>query len=86
MVESEVFENKELDQRADNGTNQEEAILVVNEYETIIRSKKKGILNVAYRQSIIFKQFKEYNKSAERIEEIGVSKSTISCEYIRSIS
>ena len=40
-MESDVFENEELAQRADNVTNYEEAIPVVKEYETIIRSQKK---------------------------------------------
>ena len=79
MVESDIFENKELDHMTDQVTNQEKAILVVKEYEIIIRLKRKGYLNIAYRQNIIFKQFKEYNKFAESIEEIGVSKSTKCC-------
>ena len=35
-------------------TKLEDAILNVKEYETIIKIKKKGILNIAYRQGSLF--------------------------------
>ena len=76
-MEDDVLENEELVQRADNLTNYEEAIPVLKEYETITRSTKKDMLNIAYIQGIIFKKFKESDKVVERIKEIGVSKSTI---------
>ena len=47
------------------------------EYETIIRSQRKSILNASYRQGCIFKKFKESDKLVEMVEEIGGSKSTI---------
>ena len=50
---------------------------MVKEYDTIIRSQKKDILNVAYRQGKIFKKIKVYGKILEMIKEIGVSKSTM---------
>ena len=49
LVEGEVVENEELNERAKNVTNYEEAILVVEEYKTTVNVKKKGILNLAYR-------------------------------------
>ena len=48
LVEGYVFENEVLNKRLDNVTNYEEVIPMVKEYGTIIRSKKKEILNVAY--------------------------------------
>ena len=52
-----------------------QAIPVVKgyEYENIIRSKTKGILNVLFRQGKILKYFKE----PERFLEPGVSQSTV---------
>ena len=47
---------------AENGSNYEEAIVVVKEYETIIRSQKKGIPNIAFSQGKIFKRFKDLLK------------------------
>ena len=50
LVEGEVFENEELDQRADKIINHEATIPLVREYETVTRSKKKGVLNLTYIQ------------------------------------
>ena len=44
-------------ERPNNANNYEEAIPVAQKYETIIKPKKKGILNVVYRQDIIFNSF-----------------------------
>ena len=35
--------------------------MVVKEYETIIKSKKKGILNLVYKQGLLFKNFKKFD-------------------------
>ena len=43
-MESDVYENKELNERADSLTNYKEAI--VKKYETIIRSQKKSTFKV----------------------------------------
>ena len=59
LVEGEVVENEELNERTKNVTNYEEAIPVVKEYKNIVNVKKKGILNLAYREGMIFKIFKE---------------------------
>ena len=40
-------------ERPNNANNYEEAIPVVQKYETITKPKKKGILSVVYRQDII---------------------------------
>ena len=49
MQETDVSENEELDQGADQAKSYEEAILVIQDYKKIIKSKKKGILNIAFR-------------------------------------
>ena len=43
-MEGDVYENKELNERADSLTNYKEAI--VKKYETIIRSQKKSTFKV----------------------------------------
>lgn len=69
MVEDDIFENKELTQKTDN-----EPILKkpCRWYETIIRSKKKRIVNFVHRQGIMFKRFMEYDKFMEKIKGIRV--------------
>ena len=48
-----VVENEELNQMTQSVTNHEQATSIIKDYELIIRSKKKGILNVAYRQGLL---------------------------------
>ena len=65
----EVFENEELNQMAQNVTNEEQAISVVKDYELIIRSKNKGILTVAYKQGVFFKKFKDSKNFEQVLQE-----------------
>ena len=39
--------------------------------------KKKGIINVAFHQGQIFKRFKEKEKFAKLVNELGIHKTTI---------
>ena len=45
--------------------------------EDIIKTKKKGIINVAFHQGQIFKRFKEKEKFAKLVSELGIHKTTI---------
>lgn len=63
--------------RAKKVTSYEETIPVVKEHETIIKVKMKVILNVSYRQGIIFIRFKECDRFLKMIKEIRVSKPTV---------
>ena len=51
--------------------------MVLKEYKKIIKCKKKGILNLAYKQALLFEKFKKSDKFKEMLSEIRVSKSTI---------
>ena len=42
------------------------------------KTKKKGIINVAYHQGQIFKRFKEKEKFAKIVSDLGIHKTTIS--------
>ena len=53
MQECGAVKNEELNQMTQSVTNHEQAISIIKDYELIIRSKKKGILNVAYRQGLL---------------------------------
>lgn len=55
MQENDIFE---LDQEVDQAKTCKEVILVTRDYEKIIRSKKKAILDVEFRQGRTFKRFK----------------------------
>ena len=43
----------------------------------IIKTKKKGIINVTFHQGQIFKRFKEKEKFAKLVSELGIHKTTI---------
>ena len=42
--------------------------------------KRKGIINVAYHQGQVFKRFKEKEKFAKLVMELGIHKTTIISE------
>ena len=50
---------------------------IIRQYEDIIKMKKKGIINVAFHQGQIFKRFKEKEKFAKLVSELGIHKTTI---------
>ena len=49
---------------------------IVKRYEGIIKTKKKGITNVAFYQGQIFKRFKEKEKFAKLASELEIRKTT----------
>ena len=55
----------------------EKAEEIIKRYEDIIKTKKKGIINVAYHQGQVFKRFKEKEKFAKLVSELGIHKTTI---------
>ena len=57
LQECKIVENVELNERTQSVTNHEQAIPIIKDYELVIRSKEKGILNVAYRQELLFREF-----------------------------
>ena len=50
---------------------------MVNYYETILTSKKRVTLSVAFRQGKLFEQFKESHNFMEVVKGIGVRNSTV---------
>ena len=46
-------------------------------YEDIIKTKKNGIINVAYYQEQVFKKFKTKKKFTELVTELGIHRNTI---------
>ena len=62
-----VSENQKLNEQTEKVTKHEEAIPVVQDYETIVRSKKEGVLNVAFRQGKIINKFKDSGRFGKMI-------------------
>ena len=77
MTIDEIVEFDDLNKEAEKIEIFEKAIEIIKRYEHIIKTKNKGIINVAYHQAQVFKRFKEKEKSAKLISELGIHKTTI---------
>ena len=58
MIIDEVAEFEDLNKEAKETKDPEKAAEIIKRYEDIIKTKKKGIINVAYHQAQVFKRFK----------------------------
>ena len=76
MTMVEIVEFEDLNKEAEETQDPEEAAKIIKLDEDIIKTKKKGIINVAY-QGQVFKRFKEKEKFAKLVSELGFYKTTI---------
>ena len=72
-----VIEFDNLNKEAAETQDPEEAAEIIKCYEDIIETKNKGIINVSYHQGQVFKRFKEKEKFAKLVGELGIHKTTI---------
>lgn len=77
VIDGGIVENEELNLRSDNVTNCEQAISVVKEFDNIIKCTKKRMVNLGYKQELLFQKFKELGRFKKILKDIGISKSTI---------
>ena len=77
MIIDEVAEFENLNKEAEEVQDPEEAAEIIKRYEDVIKTKKKEIINVAYHQGQVFKRFKEKEKFAKLVSELGIHKTTI---------
>ena len=77
MTIDEVLECEDLNKEAEEVQDLEKAARIIKRYEDIIKTKNKGIINVAYHQGQVFKRFKEKEKFAKLVSELGIHKTTI---------
>ena len=77
MVVNEIVETDELNKQAEEVQVPEEAANVIKDYEDIIWSKKKGIIQIAYHQGKVFKKFKDKEKFITLVNKLGIHKTTI---------
>ena len=73
----EVVEFEDLNKEAKEIQDPEKAAEKIKRYEDIIKTKRKGIINVAYHQKQVFKRFKEKEKFAKLVSQLGIHKTTI---------
>ena len=77
MVVNEVAESDELNKQAEEVQDPGEAAKVIQKYENIIKTKKKGIISIAYPQGKVFKKFKDKEKFIKPVNRLGIHKNTI---------
>ena len=77
MTIGEVVEFDDLNKEAEEVQDPKKAVIIIEWYENIIKTKRKGIINVAYHQGQVFKRFKEKEKFAKLVSELGIHKTTI---------
>ena len=74
MTIAEVVEFDDLNKGAEKIEDLEKAAEIIKRYEDIIKTKNKGIINVAYYQGQVFKRFKEKENFVKRVSELGIQK------------
>ena len=80
MTIGEIVEFNDLNKEAEEVQDPEKAVIIIERYENVIKTKRKGIINVAYHQGQVFKRFKEKEKFAKLVSELGIHKTTIICK------
>ena len=77
MIIDENLEFEDLNNEVEEIQEPEKAAEVIKRYEDIIKTKKKGIISVAFHQEKGFKRFKEKEKFVKLARELGIHKNTI---------
>ena len=80
MTIGEIVKFDDLNKEAEEVQDSEKAVIIIERDENIIKTKRKGIINVAYYQGQVFKRFKQKEKFSELVSELGIHKTTIICK------
>ena len=77
MTLDKIVEFDDLNKEAEKIEDPKKAAEIIKRHENIIKTKNKGIINVAYHQGQVFKRFKEKEKFAKLVSELGIHKTSI---------
>ena len=77
MIIDKNLELDDLNKEAEEVQYPEKAAKIIKRYEDIIKTKRKEIISVAYHQGQVFKRFKEKEKFAKLVSELGIHKTII---------
>ena len=77
MIIDEVVEFQDLNEEAEEIQDPIKAAEIIKRYEDIIKTKNKDIINVAYHQGKVFERFKQKEKFATLVRELGIHRTTI---------
>ena len=76
-VINDVIETGELNKQAEEVQDPEKVVKVIQEYESIIRTKKKDKIWITYHQGKVFKRFKDKEKPIALVNKLKIHKITI---------
>ena len=76
-VNDNTIETDESSKKAEEDQKPEEVAAVIKQYKDIIRTKKKSITSIVYRQGKVFEKFKGKGKFIKLINQFKVHKTTI---------
>ena len=77
MVVNNFVETDELNKKAEEVQDPDEAADVIKQYEDLIRTKKKGSINIAFHQGKVFKRFKDKGNFIKLVTVFKAHKTTI---------
>ena len=72
MTIYEIVEFDDLNKEAEKMQDPEKAGEIIKWYEDIIKTKNKGIINIAYHRGQVFKRFKEKEKFVKLASELRI--------------
>ena len=72
-----MVETEELNEQAGIVHKPENAADLIKKYEEILKTKRKGIIPVAYRQGKVFSRFREKKKFVMLVADLRVHKGTV---------
>ena len=72
-----MVETKGLNEQAGTVDKPGEDADLIKKYEEILKTKRKGIISVAYHQGMVFSRFREKRKFVRLVVDFGVHKGTI---------
>ena len=75
-----MVEIEELNEQAGIVDNPEDAADLIKKCGEILRTKRKGIISVAYHQGKVFSRFREKERFARLVADFGVHKGTMIIE------
>ena len=74
---NDTIQSDELTKNIEEVEDPEKAAEVIQECESIIRTKKKYIIRIAYHQGKVFKTFKDKEKFISLVNKLEIHKTTI---------
>ena len=77
IVNNNTIETDELNEKANKVEKPKDAAEIIKQFEEIIRTKKKGIISIAYHQGKILKRFLEKEIFVRLVSENKVHKNPI---------